>query len=63
MLLHKINNLFIDKVVFNSRIDYSFCSIERVAAGVGYFVSEKLKEEIELAGCTGIEFHPIEQCD
>jgi hypothetical protein len=32
-----------------------------VSAGVGYFVSEKLKEEIESAGFTGIEFQPIEQ--
>ena len=26
-----------------------------------YFVSEKLRREIESAGCTGIEFQPIEQ--
>lgn len=55
------NNLFIDKLVFKNKIDYNFCTIENVSAGVGYFVSEKLKEEIESAGCTGIEFHPIEQ--
>ncbi|MCA6467245.1 MAG: hypothetical protein IM591_15310 [Chitinophagaceae bacterium] len=55
------NNLFIDKIVFKNKIDYNFCTIENVSAGVGYFVSEKLKEEIESAGCTGIEFQPIEQ--
>ena len=55
------NNLFIEKVVFKSKVDYNFCTVRRVSGGVGYFVSEKLKEEIELAGCTGIEFHPIEQ--
>lgn len=27
----------------------------------GYYVSEKVKKEIEEAGCTGIEFQPIEQ--
>ncbi|WP_374172155.1 hypothetical protein [Flavobacterium tructae] len=28
--------------------------------GIGYIVSEKLKKEIENAGCTGIEFQPVE---
>ena len=57
------NNLFIDKVAFKNKIDYNFCTIENVSAGVGYFVSEKLKEEIESAGFTGIEFQPIEQME
>jgi hypothetical protein len=55
------NNLFIEKLVFNKIIDEEVCTIERVRGGAGYFVSEKLKQEIELAGCTGIEFLPIEQ--
>jgi len=55
------NILFIERLVFKSKVDLNFCAIERVSAGVGYFVSEKLKAEIESAGCTGIEFHPIEQ--
>lgn len=29
--------------------------------GLGYCVSEKVKQEIESAGCTGIEFEPVEQ--
>jgi hypothetical protein len=29
--------------------------------GIGYYISEKLKNEIEEAGCTGIEFEPVEQ--
>jgi hypothetical protein len=55
------NNLFIEKLLFNKIIDEEVCTIERVRGGAGYFVSEKLKQEIELAGCTGIEFLPIEQ--
>jgi hypothetical protein len=55
------NNLFIEKLVFNKIIDEEVCTIERVRGGAGYFVSEKLKQEIESAGCTGIEFLPIEQ--
>jgi hypothetical protein len=55
------NNLFIEKLVFNKIIVEEVCTIERVRGGAGYFVSEKLKQEIELAGCTGIEFLPIEQ--
>jgi hypothetical protein len=55
------NNLFIEKLVFKKIINENVCTIERVRGGAGYFVSEKLKAEIESAGCTGIEFHPIEQ--
>jgi hypothetical protein len=55
------NNLFIEKVVFKSNVEQDFCTVERVSGGAGYFVSEKLKQEIESAGCTGIEFLPIEQ--
>jgi hypothetical protein len=55
------NNLFIEKLVFNKIIVEEVCTIERVRGGAGYFVSEKLKQEIESAGCTGIEFLPIEQ--
>jgi len=55
------NNLFIDKLVFKKIIDENVCTIESIYGGVGYFVSEKLKGAIESAGCTGIEFLPIEQ--
>jgi hypothetical protein len=55
------NNLFIEKVVFKSKVEQDFCTVERVSGGAGYFVSEKLKQEIESAGFTGIEFLPIEQ--
>jgi hypothetical protein len=55
------NNLFVEKLVLNKIIDEKACTIERVRGGAGYFVSEKLKQEIESAGFTGIEFLPIEQ--
>lgn len=29
--------------------------------GLGYCISEKLKAEIESAGCTGVDFEPLEQ--
>ena len=34
--------------------------LQYVEGGIKYIVSEKLKIEIESAGCTGIEFQPIE---
>lgn len=37
---------------------YNFLVLNKVSGGVHYLVSEKLKKEIEDAGCTGIEFQP-----
>lgn len=37
-------------------IDEDFFILRQVEGGVGYFVSEKLKAEIEKANCTGIDF-------
>ncbi|MCG9898802.1 MAG: hypothetical protein MH132_02250 [Hydrotalea sp.] len=50
----------IDKLVLNTN-DTSFFVLRNVSGGVGYFISEKVKEEIESAGCTGIEFELISQ--
>jgi hypothetical protein len=55
------NSLFIEKLMLKKIVDENVCTIEWISGGVGYFVSEKLKEEIESAGFTGIKFHPIEQ--
>lgn len=41
-------------------IDQDFFVLNNVNGGVKYVVSEKLKQEIEEEGCTGIEFMPIE---
>lgn len=35
-----------------------FFVLKDIEGGLGYIVSEKLKKEIEDAGCTGIEFQP-----
>ena len=57
----KINNevVWIEKLVLNN-VNEDFFMLKYVFGGVGYYVSEKLKEEIEDAGCTGIEFQPVE---
>jgi len=52
LFLHKI------KIVENTNQD--FFTLLHVEGGVKYVVSEKLKKEIEDAGCTGIEFQPVE---
>ena len=41
-------------------IDEDFFILRQVEGGVGYFVSEKLKSEIEKANCTGIDFIPVD---
>lgn len=46
--------------LFEELIDKDFFTLQSTFEGVSYIVSEKLKEEIEDAGCTGIEFQPVE---
>lgn len=48
----------IKELRLNDNITENFFELKRVSGGIGYFVSEKLKTEIEEAGCTGIEFQP-----
>lgn len=50
--------LTIKKLVINHN-SFDVLILERVKAGISYYISEKLKKEIEDAGCTGIEFEPI----
>lgn len=53
------NNIKIKKIeIINGASD--FFALNYVEGGVQYFVSENLKNEIEKAGCTGIEFQPSE---
>jgi len=40
-----------------------FFVLSYVRGGIGYYVSEKLKKEIEDAGCTGIRFRPSDSED
>lgn len=51
--------LTIKRLVLNSN-NFDIIVLEKVKAGISHYVSEKLKREIEVAGCTGIEFEPIE---
>jgi hypothetical protein len=54
------NSLKINRLILNKNLTSSLLLIRWVSGGFGYYVSEKLKREIEDAGCTGIEFEPIE---
>jgi len=46
--------LIVKKVAFKDNSPLDFFSIAGVIGGIGYYVSQKLKEEIENSGCTGI---------
>lgn len=54
-----LESLYIKNLVLKNTTE-DFFMLRYVEGGVGYFVSEKLKKEIEEAGCTGIEFQPSE---
>ncbi|MFY7898917.1 MAG: imm11 family protein [Chitinophagaceae bacterium] len=56
----KIWGFTIEKIAFKNGLTDLFV-LDGVSGGIGYYVSEKLKNEIEEAGCTGIEFEPVEQ--
>ena len=51
-------NVSIKRFSLSENIEKDFFLLRRIEGGVGYFVSERLKQEIEQAGCTGIEFQP-----
>lgn len=54
------DELFIKNIFIKDTVCENFFLLRYVYGGVGYFVNEKLKKEIEDAGCTGIEFQPSE---
>jgi len=56
----KLETITIEKLSLTDNISVDFFSLKYVFGGVGYYASEKLKQEIEDAGCTGIEFQPVE---
>lgn len=45
--------------LYTDKINEEFFLLEGVAGGIGYYVSETLKNEITEAGCTGIAFSEI----
>ncbi len=56
----KIWSYTIEKIAFKDKLT-DFFILDGVSGGIGYYVSEKLKNEIEEAGFTGIEFEAVEQ--
>lgn len=54
-----LESVIIEKLSLNNVIE-DFFILKYVNGGIGYYVSEKLKNEIEDACCTGIEFQPAE---
>ena len=60
----EINNLegdlFLNRFKIRDESNEDFFVLLNVWGGAKYIVSEKLKEEIEKNGCTGIEFMPTE---
>lgn len=55
--LNKVESVWIDKLVLKDNIPDEMIFIDRFK-GSNYYVSESLKEEIEKANCTGIDFVP-----
>ncbi|MBN8652261.1 MAG: hypothetical protein J0L67_12575 [Cytophagales bacterium] len=51
---------YFSKIRLLNNIDEEFFMLRYVEGGAKYVVSEKLKKEIEDAGCTGIEFQPVD---
>lgn len=52
--------IYIERIKILPNVESNFFTLINVEGGVKYVVSDKLKSEIESAGCTGIEFQPIE---
>jgi hypothetical protein len=56
----KMETITIEKLSLTDNLSEDFFILKYVFGGIGYYVSERLKQELEDAGCTGIEFQPIE---
>lgn len=56
---NKVGQIMIRTMVFKDDVTDDFMAIDNIEGGVGYVVSEKLKNAIEEADCTGIEFQPV----
>ncbi|MGV3461302.1 MAG: imm11 family protein [Flavobacterium sp.] len=52
--------IYVERIKILPNVDNDFFTLINVEGGVKYVVSEKLKTEIESAGCSGIEFQPVE---
>jgi len=56
---HSREGIEITTLFFQEGISKNFLQIENVKGGIGYFVSDNLKKQIESAGCTGISFEKV----
>lgn len=56
---HSREGMEITSLFFQEGISKNFLQIENVKGGIGYFVSDNLKKQIESAGCTGISFEKV----
>jgi hypothetical protein len=55
--LYAPRKIYLDKIAFLEReIECDFFALNNTYGAISYFVSEKLKDAIESAGCTGMEF-------
>ncbi|RNA62124.1 hypothetical protein D1631_09370 [Chryseobacterium nematophagum] len=55
----KLEIITIEKLVLSEDVIIeNFFALKYVTGGVGYYVSEKVKQEIEKERCTGLEFQP-----
>lgn len=52
--------ILIERFELLPETDQDFFALLNVGGGVKYIVSERLRKEIEKAGCTGLEFMPVE---
>lgn len=54
--------ILIDQIVIKLNVSEHLFALRKVHSGIGYYVSEKLRAEIESAGCTGLGYlDPNEQ--
>lgn len=54
-------SISIDPLFLNEDCNKDFIIMQRVYGGIGFYVSEKIKKEIEDTGCTGIVFTKPEE--
>jgi hypothetical protein len=59
--LHAPVPIMIEKMVLDAgQIEYDLFAVNNVYGVIAHICSEKLKNEIETSGCTGIDFKPVD---
>lgn len=54
------SGVILENIKIKNENNLAFFVLKNIEGGTGFIVSEKLKEKIETAGCSGLEFQPIE---